>query len=337
MHQQGGGVHIGHILDGGSLPGKVHPIALMKELAEQWAGAGIYQFVWSGTNGTRHRLLAADKLREELERIMAECPESEIILLAHSHGGNVVAWACTGVTETISAAVYLNTPFIQTLYLKPRLSTVLLCMISSIPFMFIAARIRHVSGFFYADHYNLFALGIVLGMLPFTLLLSFWSKGFLTRIGGGMSWYSTQNRRIARELVAVVMGDEVTATLGFVGMIQFLMRRLRPIVVAFMFFCLAMNLYLGVAQHRLKPVYLWLEIAALGGYCLVQFLVSTAGYGLVQGLIGVDSWIAITPSPEGVVDFRTVAWGYEDRLRHSRVYDSPEAIKAVKDWLMQSG
>jgi triacylglycerol esterase/lipase EstA (alpha/beta hydrolase family) len=66
---------------------------LRKKLESSWPEGGIYRFDWSGTNGVRHRLLASGVLSEKLNELVVRYPSSKVVVISHSHGGNVVAWA----------------------------------------------------------------------------------------------------------------------------------------------------------------------------------------------------------------------------------------------------
>ena len=88
---------------------------LFKALLGNYPGAGLYRFQWSATNGIRHRLLAAQKLHDELNVLLDRYPLSDVVAISHSHGGNVVAWASKELRRPLFASVYLSTPFINIL------------------------------------------------------------------------------------------------------------------------------------------------------------------------------------------------------------------------------
>jgi hypothetical protein len=58
-----------------------------------------------------------------------------------------------------------------------------------------------------------------------------------------------------------------------------------------------------------------------------------SGYGMVHGLVSLDSKVTVTPAPTGEMDFATVGWTDEDQLRHSLIYDSKETIATMITWL----
>jgi hypothetical protein len=89
--------------------------AIFKTLLAKYPGAGLFRYEWSGINGIRHRLLAAEILHDELNGLLAAHPTSDVITISHSHGGNVAAWASTDLSRPLFTSIYLNTPFIQVL------------------------------------------------------------------------------------------------------------------------------------------------------------------------------------------------------------------------------
>jgi hypothetical protein len=73
----------------------------------------IVRFVWSGRNRHLARLRAAEALRGHINECEQRFPGCRQILIAHSHGGNVVMYALRDeqVRQRISGVVCLSTPF----------------------------------------------------------------------------------------------------------------------------------------------------------------------------------------------------------------------------------
>ena len=121
---------------------------LFKKLSELWPQSGLCRFVWSATNGIRHRLVAADVLSEVLKDLEKTYPSSPIVAIAHSHGGNVLAWASTRIKTPLAAAVYLNTPFIQALPStepsKVPFLRIVLALVGAIVFVPLAVRVQYL-------------------------------------------------------------------------------------------------------------------------------------------------------------------------------------------------
>lgn len=65
--------------------------------------------LWSGKNQHADRVLAA---RELAKKINAADPECQVILIGHSHGGNIAMLAAEQTTRDIEAIICLSTPFI---------------------------------------------------------------------------------------------------------------------------------------------------------------------------------------------------------------------------------
>lgn len=74
----------------------------------------ILVFRWSGRNSHRAREVAAERLREFVKDIAKRFPNARHYLVAHSHGGTVVQYACQlgGLTNRIAGVACLSTPFI---------------------------------------------------------------------------------------------------------------------------------------------------------------------------------------------------------------------------------
>ena len=74
----------------------------------------ITAFSWSGRNSPTARYHAALQLRAELQRLAAEHPGWDIVVIGHSHGGTVAVRAvdCDEL-RSLAAVVCLSTPFLQ--------------------------------------------------------------------------------------------------------------------------------------------------------------------------------------------------------------------------------
>src|ERR1041384_1512570 len=70
---------------------------------------------WSGKNTHAARREAAERLADDLESCRRDRLDSPIVLIGHSHGGNVIIYAAArkSVREEISALVCLATPFFR--------------------------------------------------------------------------------------------------------------------------------------------------------------------------------------------------------------------------------
>lgn len=74
-------------------------------------------FEWSGENSDSARIQGGKKLAQGLNDIMQQCQQQNLqpatIIIAHSHGGNVVAVASNTVTQPIDCAIFLATPVLR--------------------------------------------------------------------------------------------------------------------------------------------------------------------------------------------------------------------------------
>ncbi len=75
------------------------------------------KFEWSGANTLKERVFWAKALREAVEReLKASDPNRPIFLVAHSHGGSLVAIALknsAAMQERVSGVVTMGTPFVE--------------------------------------------------------------------------------------------------------------------------------------------------------------------------------------------------------------------------------
>lgn len=309
---------------------------LLMELAKQWPGAGIYRFKWSGTNGVRHRLVASDVLYEKLQHLIDRDHTSKVVTIAHSHGGNVVAWASTRLERPLSVAVYLNTPFIQALDSSSKFNLILRIILylgGTIVLLPFAIAVQNLLFGSRRDDPHLIAFGLGLAIVAGGLaLLQKYVPPKIHAIRDRLLSVSTSSRKICRELVALVAGDEPNSAFGAVYLAQWLGRR---IAVALLFAIPASFVFsrLGVIAKgtvdRIVPYFIGCFLATYFAYLLF----ATSAYGVVQGLLAMDASIAVTPGPVGRTDLVTLPWTSRDRLRHSLVHESPEAIAAIVAWL----
>jgi hypothetical protein len=93
---------------------------LTAALSKRGLSAQISQFLWSGANSVRERDRAAHQLVEHIRAKQSDCPDSTQVVIAHSHGGNVVLRALDqlGVTGDEIFIVTIATPFVEILRTK---------------------------------------------------------------------------------------------------------------------------------------------------------------------------------------------------------------------------
>ena len=305
----------------------------MTELGEKWRGAGLYRFIWSGTNGIRHRLVAAEVLSEELRRLANSYPTSKIVTVAYSHGGNVVAWASTELNQPLAAAVYLNTPFIQVLRPSSKFNLMLRVVLLIAGAAFLIPLARTVQNVFFGSGPDRDGIAFFLGLAILALGLTLLQRIVPARvvaIRDHLMRVSTGDRKISEELAAFVIGDEPNSVFGAVYLLQWLGRGMfMALLVAFIFL---VNTRF-IASTTVDAMGMYFAGGSLVAY-LVYVVLSISAYGFVQALLALDATVAVTPAPIGQTDFVTIPWTSRDRLRHSVVHDSREAIAAVSHWLL---
>lgn len=309
---------------------------LLMELGRRWPDAGIYRFRWSGVNGARHRLIASDVLAEHLDHLACLYPLSKVVTISHSHGGNVVAWALTRIAHPLCAAIYLNTPFIQVLKRSKRSSPVLRVLLYFGVCVVLGPLEFMVPDLLFADRPGLYgiSLGIGLGVIFAVLVLSQrLLPGRIQAVRERLVSVSNGDRKVSRELVAFVIGDEASAILSSVYFAQWLGRRAVILLIVAVFALAALAAFPGLmAQSKydqLGPVL----IGCCFAIYFILLLFATSAYGVVHGLVALDSSVTVTPAPVGCTEFATVTWTTRDRLRHSVIYESPDAIATIIKWL----
>jgi hypothetical protein len=306
------------------------------ELARRWPEAGIYRFKWSGVNGARHRLVASEVLSEHFDRLASLYPSSKVVTISHSHGGNVVAWASTRVAHPLCAAVYLNTPFIQVLRSSKTSSPILRIVLYFGETIFLVPLALTLPDLLFPKQPGPHGIALGIGLVIVLVVLALSQRIVPRRVQAvrdRLMSVSNGSRKVSRELVAFVVGDEPSAALSAVYVAQWLGRRavILLIIAVFALGGLASFPEL-VPQSRADQVG-----PLLIGCCFAIYFVClvfvTGAYGIVHGLVALDSSVTVTPAPVGQTDFATVGWTSQDRLRHSLIYESSEAIATIVRWL----
>ena len=82
----------------------------MYELLRE-AGFTLNTYTWTGSNSFRARNAASLDLADELRDISENSPDADIVLIAHSHGGNVALNAIANSDVRIAGLVAMATPF----------------------------------------------------------------------------------------------------------------------------------------------------------------------------------------------------------------------------------
>lgn len=86
---------------------------LVQSLRRKYAEAKVVQFLWSGRNAHSERTAAAVDLARLMEAETSEQPAHPIVLISHSHGGNICIYATGHTNARIAGIVCMATPFID--------------------------------------------------------------------------------------------------------------------------------------------------------------------------------------------------------------------------------
>lgn len=154
-------------------------------------------------------------------------------------------------------------------------------------------------------------------------------------IQGTLAQLSNSNRKISREFVFSVAGDEAAAALGGVYFSQWLaystfMKIFIPLGLALgaigiiALFAAPDSSFMNLMNHAI-----WVVQGIVFGILNLVFLVTMAGYGLILAIIALNRSVAVTATPVGSAECTTIIASSKDRLRHSLVYESPEVIHAI--------
>jgi pimeloyl-ACP methyl ester carboxylesterase len=327
---------------------------LTKALLHQWPGAGVFAFRWRGLNRLTARLRAHEELKTLIESLRQRYPDRRLVVIAHSHGGNVAAWATTAV-EGVDTVVYLNTPFLRLLRIKPLPATAIrafgvpppfdrldlialsmqglflpLLLLATLPMLFFTGRLSPEESFS--------ALLQPLSGVA-TVVLSYIYLAGSYAISRRIRWYqrtlmslTESPRQVRRELVVGATGDEAltglttaNATISALGAVT-----RRPLF----WFDRVLTQYtgsqLGLVGIAISVLYVLLTIP-FG----IMLFVAVLAYGPVHGLIAAEATLVTTVSPRGVTDTLSVDVRSEG-LRHSLVYSETEVLAAIVDWLRAS-
>ncbi|MBS7806145.1 alpha/beta hydrolase [Variovorax sp. PCZ-1] len=86
---------------------------MAKSLLRLEPGAvSLSNFRWTGANTHAARVQAANDLAEHLETLVSEDPDSRVLLVGHSHGGNIILRAAHAIPDHLRAGVVcLASPF----------------------------------------------------------------------------------------------------------------------------------------------------------------------------------------------------------------------------------
>ena len=318
---------------------------LLSSLKQRWSSAGVCSFQWSGVNGIRHRLLASKEFAQELDRLAKAYPSCPLIVIAHSHGGNIAAWASAQATIFLAATVYMSTPFVQILE-KPTIDYIykfrIVLHLGFAACAYCAVKLLDKTSTFLLMQYHGVLLQIIRTMLVLLFLASF---GYfeiklplierrLAEIRKTLHSIMREKRKAKHELVLSIVGDEASAILFTSFFIQWLGVRLLYVTGGLlMLWLIASSSFPAELPQRITDkIFLW-NLGSGLALLLTSFLVGLIASGLVHGLLALDGTLTVTAAPTGKTESIVIPWSKTDPFRHSHVYRSQEAIRAMTEWL----
>jgi pimeloyl-ACP methyl ester carboxylesterase len=320
---------------------------LAQALLQEWPNAGIFAFRWRGFNRLTARLRASEELAAAIGSLRSRYPQCRIIVIAHSHGGNIAAWATTA-TPDVDTVVYLNTPFLRVIRTPaPAMSTIcsfgvlapfnrvdpilfllqgvlgLLVMIIGVPLMLLSRSL---------GPFAIFTAFIIVVLLSYLMLRgSFQLTGRVRAAQRDLVRLTDAQRLVRRELVVGATGDEAltgltTANAAIAVLGKLTRRPLRSLSAA--------TQYLADDVGPFALLFL-----VLLGFVMVPFAfmigLAMIAYGPVQGLMAAEITLATTAFPKGVTDTLSVDVRSDHGLKHSLVYDEPEILEKIVQWLQK--
>jgi pimeloyl-ACP methyl ester carboxylesterase len=318
---------------------------LPQALLQEWPDAGIFAFGWQGFNRLTARLRASEQLATAIRSLRTSYPLSRVVVIAHSHGGNIAAWATTA-TPDVDTVVYLNTPFLRVVRAHlPALATIcafgvpapfnridpirfllqvvlgLMVMVVGVPLLLLGQSLGPIA--------NLTSFTIVVALSYLMLRGSFHLTGRIRTAQSDLVRLTEANRLVRRELVVGATGDEAltgltTANAAIAVLGSFTRRPLRSLTAATQYLADDVGPF-----ALLFAVFLLIVMVPFG----VMIGVAMIAYGPVQGLMAAEVTLATTAAPNGVTEVLSVDVQTSRGLKHSLVYDEPKILEKVVRWL----
>jgi pimeloyl-ACP methyl ester carboxylesterase len=329
---------------------------------------------WSGANRHNARCAAAEAFSKYIEEVRRDYPRHAHIVIAHSHGGNVVLQAVTASAATVDGVVCLATPFIST-----RANTALAGwfrehaeLLSTLVLLAGAASSWAVGAFVYDIGQKVGANDLFTALATFVTavgLFAFvfraadrWFNGLQLRASREAPIAQSEAERLARPpspqpplLVVRAPLDEALWPLRIVDVATVDLRKAMRVlntaatVLGGSLFLISMPLGLVLMSGRIAD-----GVGGCGVVLLLLALLSTAVtefamWPLIAALramaFGESKWssfvFSMSTSPRPLN-----GWRYEERiisvappafpyLAHCAIYDEPAALTAVSDWVQE--
>lgn len=313
--------------------------------------AGWVRFNWHAYNGAPARLRAASALAVKLDGIASQFKDAPIVTIAHSHGGNVLAWAATEIGARIECAVYLNTPFFHIKLPKrtaegsfdQKLLINTFCALGFSPFLiglgWLLAQVPPDPEFSFSAGQVRLLFGLLAGGVAGYFGGDHLGKFVARRITPAMEQmhrYTTAPRSIKHELAVFSIGDEADLGLTTSAGVS---HAIKTIAAAGMLGVSLVGYYVFLRAWIRDDWNFQIDSLLVGaGIFLLGWLIGMAGdvivalsQGFQQGAMAVDGQIAVSPAPADVVDFVTIPWSNVELSTniHSSIYSNQFAISVI--------
>ncbi|MET4715921.1 hypothetical protein ABIF63_000024 [Bradyrhizobium japonicum] len=349
-------------------PGSGFHTGLFSELSARQIDAQSTFVEWSGSNSFKERELAARKVAQSIETRVQQFPNTPVLLLGHSHGGNVVSRALSNTTVDLDRiyVTTLATPFLEVFKTKltasQERSLNMLFMFFFLAFVALSnftiqqlfPELREKNGF------DLPNIAAVIGILAIALIGATSIYPLLVRRSAAqlalVEMISSQSgvlRVRDRRLVVRAVDDEATLviTTGAIGtrlasLAFSIIGALRPsnLVWPAIGFILEYAWWnvprlpfgIEIYFHRIASIlFAATFLVPLLVFLLVVFAAFfRAAYGRELAIAGVNCEVSAHSAPDGhgleIVTLRQS--NAARRLRHY-IYDEPSCGAAVADWI----
>ncbi len=335
---------------------------IRRELGEQ---SEIHAFVWSGGNSHADRVGAGKALAAHLAQLSELAPDKKHLIVAHSHGGNVVLYALRqrpALIPTIAGVVTMATPFITVRRRKIRDAMQILSWLAP-PFLVLLTVVV------FGQFTPLRQFGGLVTISGMAILLLGW-KSVRRWMGGPLAISLCQKqRRIAEQLdnrppmqvpliYAYVSYDEAGLGLKSLHLLGGLGHNALLLLRYCLFIGLISNIVVGLTlaiasefNPSLRRVYnVTVEKLSYGSAVVILLYLACVVFAavwpwLVRGhklgfgrdsiwtdfLLDIGASIAPPPGMHGTPIGVHVA-NYSG-LRHSYLYSSPEFLAELSEWL----
>ncbi len=317
-------------------------------------------FIWSGQNSLSHREEASKMLAEHIEITHGKHPESNVLIIAHSHGGNVAVSALNKIQDlSYIHTVTIGTPFL-TIYPpsvpRPKISRLImwwssLCALALLLNIFSIASIEWSGTIIFAAIFG--CIISILSQFKTIKKNNGVIPGDVSRLTEITSSECLQGKE-ASLLILRAINDEAGALIGFAASSSLFSKWLSdkclaglsylPLIAFPMAAIAVIFAYLGVigADALLTGLPFWLIIG-------LSVLLTITGFGIFFAALcnvayahelrlrfhDIEIGLNSVPDFEGNIKICTVTRGNSEtfRMRHA-LYNDDKCLERTREWLI---